>query len=75
MRKPVARSNEIRSELTTDQAPVDHVVAEQRVDVLEAGVRTGPVEVQVGPVADAREQVEPHCCPRTSEDIRPDQQL
>ncbi len=42
-----------------DQRPVDHVVAEQRVDVpvLRRGVR--PVEVQVVPVPYPRQQLEP----------------
>src|ERR1039458_285612 len=34
-----------------DQAPVDHVVAEQRVDVLVGGFRIRAVEAQIVPVA------------------------
>ena len=42
-----------------DQAPVDHVVAEQRVDVLVCGFRIRAVEAQIVPVAYPREQLEP----------------
>jgi hypothetical protein len=41
------------------QVPVDGVVAEQGVDVLVAGLRVRAVEVQVVPVADPGEKLEP----------------
>jgi error-prone DNA polymerase len=42
-----------------DQSPVDRVGPEQRIDVQVAGVASRPVEDQVLPAADPRQQLEP----------------
>ena len=56
------RSAQQIGEVGFDQLPVDGVVAEQRVDVLVAGLRAGTVEDQIVPVADPGQQVEAQQC-------------